>query len=362
MDELELLAVVWSLEHVKYYLFGSHFTLQTDHQALLSAQENSRRSKTYQSRLTRWVDRLLPFHFNDERIAGKDMGFADYLSRHPISPPTGENMNENHVINTLTAVKYALHTKHRKLTLNYALARERGQANQQKMNSSHSPIYVDNPWFEKVQYIKRKNRSPILPTPQTGQIQNCRRCGNKFLQGHLNICPAKNEACRICKKIGHCAKLCRSEMPPRPIYIPQQKRQQNSTGTQPQQRCNQLAPRQRQQKNRNINEETETDDQTETEETIDPESTCYIREMMEDWQNINFIKSVNFTNEKVSDINKTGRGEFWIKTRTNNQQVFWLADTGSPRSIMITETACKLLVNEKTLDSKILNDAIHKNK
>ena len=78
------------------------------------------------------------------------------------------------------------------------------------------------------------------------------------------------------------------------------------------------------------------------------ESTCYIREMMEDWQNINLIKSVNFTNEKVSDINKTRRGQFWIKTRTNNQQVFWLVDTGSPRSFMNTETARKLLVNEKT--------------
>ena len=37
INELELLAVVWSLEHFKYYLYGSHFTLQTDHQALLSA-------------------------------------------------------------------------------------------------------------------------------------------------------------------------------------------------------------------------------------------------------------------------------------------------------------------------------------
>ena len=36
-NELELLAVVWSLEHFKYYLYGSHFTLRTDHQALLSA-------------------------------------------------------------------------------------------------------------------------------------------------------------------------------------------------------------------------------------------------------------------------------------------------------------------------------------
>ena len=44
------------------------------------------------------------------------MGFAYYLSRNPNSRPTVENMSENHVINTLTAVKYTLHTKHRKLT------------------------------------------------------------------------------------------------------------------------------------------------------------------------------------------------------------------------------------------------------
>ena len=36
-NELELLAVVWSLEHFKYYLHGSQFILQTDHQALLTA-------------------------------------------------------------------------------------------------------------------------------------------------------------------------------------------------------------------------------------------------------------------------------------------------------------------------------------
>ena len=36
-NELELLAVVWSLEHFKYYLYGCRFELQTDHQAHLSA-------------------------------------------------------------------------------------------------------------------------------------------------------------------------------------------------------------------------------------------------------------------------------------------------------------------------------------
>ena len=83
-----------------------------------------------------------------------------------------------------------------------------------------------------VKNIERQNRVPILPTPQSGQIYDCRRCGSKFLPGHLNVCPAKNEICRICKKIGHFAKQCKSEMPPRSQYNPQQRRQQNYPGQQ----------------------------------------------------------------------------------------------------------------------------------
>ena len=78
-------------------------------------------------------------------------------------------------------------------TLQYALARERGQENQQKMRNTNTNTLQQNPWFEKIQYIKRQNRVPILPIPQSGQIKDCRRCGNKFLPGHLNVCPAKNE-------------------------------------------------------------------------------------------------------------------------------------------------------------------------
>ena len=80
-NELEQLAVVWSVEHFKYYLYGSEFILQTDHQALLTALKENRGNKTYQSRLTRWVDRLLPFHFSFEHIPGKNMGFANYLKK-----------------------------------------------------------------------------------------------------------------------------------------------------------------------------------------------------------------------------------------------------------------------------------------
>ena len=162
-------------------------------------------------------------------------------------------------------------------TLQYALARERGQASQQKLINTNTNTNIANPCFEKIQYVKRQNRVPILPTPQSGQIQDCRRCGNKILPGHINICPAKNEACTICKKIGHFAKLCKSEMPPRPQYNIQQ-----SNSGQQHQRNNQLATKQTSQGIRNINEEDTEDTQERTEETIDPESTCYIWEMMED--------------------------------------------------------------------------------
>ena len=97
------------MEHLKYYLYGSQFILQTDHQALLTALKENRGNKTYQSRLTRWVDRLLPFHFSVEHIPGKNMGFADNLSRNPSGdpiPPSEED--KNFAINVIDEVKITL--------------------------------------------------------------------------------------------------------------------------------------------------------------------------------------------------------------------------------------------------------------
>ena len=42
-----------------------------------------RSNKSYNSRLTRSVDRLLPFDFNIEHIPGAKMGLVDYISRQP---------------------------------------------------------------------------------------------------------------------------------------------------------------------------------------------------------------------------------------------------------------------------------------
>ena len=108
-NELELLAVVWSLEHFKHYLQGAEFILQTDHQDLLTALKENRGNKTYQSRLTRWVDRLLPFNFNIAHIPGKQMGFADYFSQNPNGIATPPSEEDTHfIINQINDFKFTL--------------------------------------------------------------------------------------------------------------------------------------------------------------------------------------------------------------------------------------------------------------
>ena len=69
------------MEHYKNYLYGSEFEIITEYEALLAALSPYHESKTYQSRLTRWVDHLLPFNFTIKQLAGKDMGFTDLILR-----------------------------------------------------------------------------------------------------------------------------------------------------------------------------------------------------------------------------------------------------------------------------------------
>ena len=51
----------------------------TDHRALLSVLKSHRSNSSYNSRLTRWIDRLLPFNFNIEHISGTRMGLVHYI-------------------------------------------------------------------------------------------------------------------------------------------------------------------------------------------------------------------------------------------------------------------------------------------
>ena len=47
------------------------------------------------SRLTRWMDRIIPFNFVIEHMPGAKIGLADYLSRHPVGEATRVSLYDN---------------------------------------------------------------------------------------------------------------------------------------------------------------------------------------------------------------------------------------------------------------------------
>ena len=75
--ERECLAVVWAVKKFEPYLYGVHFILETDHQAL----QYLNKSKTENGRLMRWALCLQQYSFTTRVIPGEDNVGADYLSR-----------------------------------------------------------------------------------------------------------------------------------------------------------------------------------------------------------------------------------------------------------------------------------------
>ncbi|XP_064470265.1 uncharacterized protein LOC135385018 [Ornithodoros turicata] len=75
--EKECLAIVWAIKRFHLFLYGTHFTLQTDHQPLRYLNE----SKFLNMRILRWALLLQEYDFKVEYIRGQDNVGADYLSR-----------------------------------------------------------------------------------------------------------------------------------------------------------------------------------------------------------------------------------------------------------------------------------------
>eukprot|EP00921_Rhytidocystis_pertsovi_P010106 GHVQ01016189.1.p1 GENE.GHVQ01016189.1~~GHVQ01016189.1.p1 ORF type:complete len:490 (-),score=49.07 GHVQ01016189.1:312-1781(-) len=76
--EQEALAIIWGCEHFRSYLFGSHFTVRSDHHSLQWLM------KAETGRLARWSLRLQEFDFNIMYRTGKGNPHADALSRNPL--------------------------------------------------------------------------------------------------------------------------------------------------------------------------------------------------------------------------------------------------------------------------------------
>ena len=108
INDLELLGVVWSIERFKYYLYGKPFTVITDHRALLSIMRENRANKPYNSGLTRWADRLLPFDLSINHLPGSKMGLVDYISREPQQKAVYiSTYDEQFIIAKLEAIKHS---------------------------------------------------------------------------------------------------------------------------------------------------------------------------------------------------------------------------------------------------------------
>ena len=106
INDLELLGVVWSIEGFKYFLYGKPFTVITDHRALLSIMIEKRADKSYNSGLTRWADRLLPFDSSINHLLGSKMGLVDYISREPQQKAVNiSTYDEQFIMAKLDAIK-----------------------------------------------------------------------------------------------------------------------------------------------------------------------------------------------------------------------------------------------------------------
>ena len=78
--EGECLAVVWACKYFRQYLWGQHFTLQTDHAALKWLME----TRDVTAKLARWALKLQEYDFEIQYRPGKANANADGLSRLPM--------------------------------------------------------------------------------------------------------------------------------------------------------------------------------------------------------------------------------------------------------------------------------------
>ena len=75
--EKECLALVWAVQKLSRYLYGTLFTVETDHCPLKYLNE----AKLKNARLMRWALILQPYRIHINAIKGSENVGADYLSR-----------------------------------------------------------------------------------------------------------------------------------------------------------------------------------------------------------------------------------------------------------------------------------------
>ena len=91
------------------FVYWKLFFVITDYGTWLSILKKHWSNKSYNSRHTRWVDRLLPFDFNSEHIPDAKRGLVDYISRQPNQKGKDtNNYDEEFAVATITRIHDAI--------------------------------------------------------------------------------------------------------------------------------------------------------------------------------------------------------------------------------------------------------------
>jgi hypothetical protein len=80
ITEKEVLAAIWAMEKLQFYLVGKEFVLITDHKAM---EEMKKKLEFGSSRIYRWFNRIERFQFRIRYREGKHLIAVDALSRAP---------------------------------------------------------------------------------------------------------------------------------------------------------------------------------------------------------------------------------------------------------------------------------------
>ena len=156
VNELELLGIVWSIDYFKYYLYGKNYTVVTDHRALLSILKEHRSNKSNNSRLSRWIDRELPYNFTIEHMPGAKMGLVDFISRNPFARAKKISTYDEHfVVATISKIRDSM--KHLII-------------NKQTATKKFKSILKSNLPLQKV----KRPFAPRLPTSLSVNSPNCK--------------------------------------------------------------------------------------------------------------------------------------------------------------------------------------------
>jgi hypothetical protein len=85
-NELECLAISWSVNDCRYYLLGAQFDVITDHKPLVGTFAKDL-ADVANTRLMRFREKLTDYNFEVKWVAGKEHLVADALSRAPVFDP-----------------------------------------------------------------------------------------------------------------------------------------------------------------------------------------------------------------------------------------------------------------------------------